>query len=200
MLVLFFFYDSFRVMSSSYVSVQKNHTVSVISILTKFLFFFRLIVSPKRIKLLRDFRLRAVESTWNSPSNGHSRSEKWSNPWSRTGYLFLICMVCMYYGCMHNWVCKIIGTDKLLLYVAILHLVSLTSIQIFSLEVVFAHFFLDFYFSLRSAHHGGNKSRNSLPEYCKFLPKKCSQREFIHGEAFLPRWYPQNPALEHLKT
>ena len=36
-------------------------------------------------------------------------------------------------------VCKIIGTDILLLYEAILYLVSLTSIQIYSLEVVFAH-------------------------------------------------------------
>ena len=38
-----------------------------------------------------------------------------------------------------NRVCKIIGTDILLLYEAILHLVSLTSIQTLSLEVVFAY-------------------------------------------------------------
>ena len=38
-----------------------------------------------------------------------------------------------------NRVCKIIGTDILLLYEAILDLVSLTSIQIVSLEVVFAY-------------------------------------------------------------
>ena len=38
-----------------------------------------------------------------------------------------------------NRVCKIIGTDILLLYEAILDLVSLTSIQILSLEVVFAY-------------------------------------------------------------
>ena len=38
-----------------------------------------------------------------------------------------------------NRVSKIIGTDIILLYEAILHLVSLISIQILSLEVVFAY-------------------------------------------------------------
>ena len=42
---------------------------------------------------------------------------------------------------VYNRVCKIIGTDILKLYEAILHLVSLTSIQILSLEVVFAYAF-----------------------------------------------------------
>ena len=86
-----------------------------------------------------------------------------------------------------NRVCKIIGTDLLLLYEAIVHLVSLTSIQILSLRVVFRLPFLRLAFLLHSAHHGGNKLRNSMADYCKFLrKKKCSQREVLHGEAFLP--------------
>ena len=40
-----------------------------------------------------------------------------------------------------NRVCKIIGTDILLLYEAILHLVSLTFIQILFLEGVIAYLF-----------------------------------------------------------
>ena len=42
-----------------------------------------------------------------------------------------------------NRVCKIIGTDILLLYEVILYLVPLSAIQILSLEVVFAHPFWD---------------------------------------------------------
>ena len=60
----------------------------------------------------------------------HPHNNTFANPLSSKGYTNKK---------EYNRMCKIIGTDILLLYEAILPLVSVTSIQILSLEVVFAY-------------------------------------------------------------
>ena len=89
-----------------------------------------------------------------------------------------------------NKLCKIIGTDILLLYEAILHLVSLTSIQILALEVVFAY---PFYCVLLIME--GINQETLCQIIANFYQKKYSQREVIHGEPFLPGWHPQSSGL-----
>ena len=73
-----------------------------------------------------------------------------------------------------NRVCKIIGTDILMLYEAILHLVSLKSIQILSLEVVFAYPFL------------------RQPFYCIFLIKEGINQKNLYQ--IIASFYQKNVA------
>ena len=91
--------------------------------------------------------------------------------------------------------CKITGTDILLLHVAIMHLVSLTSIQILSLEVVFSHSFRNKPFYCILLIMEGMNQETLIQIIANFYHGKYSQREIIYGKAFLLRWHPQNPGL-----
>ena len=94
---------------------------------------------------------------------------------------------------MINRLCKIIGSCIPLLYEAILHLVSLTSIQLLSLEFFLRIFFLDQpFYCILLIMEGLN--RDTFCQIANFKRKTCCQREIIHGGAFFPRWHP-SPSL-----
>ena len=96
------------------------------------------------------------------------------------------CTTILLYCFITNRVCTIIGTDILLLYEAILHLIpphpfKYSPWKWFSPTLFEISLFIAFC---------------SLCQItANFYQKKYSQRETLHSEAFLPKWHPQNPSL-----